>query len=355
MTACINRMPLPALAIALLLACGCGRRQEGAGRASEAAPPERGAVAALAPAAERADVQQPAGDVSAAAPRPAATPEPAAAPLPRQLPKEDVREAGAPLPASHASKESGQWMTGTAEARAAAIRVANLGTRTLPAELNRMAKQGSEESIEALLALSREPGRIGLEAIQALSGVGAEAQRVRLAEELKKRLDEADAGVASACIRSYVILRGDESLEEVRRFLPRSYNRQDGLGESVCAAAVKAVGELDTDAADRVLGEELKRVVQPDWLPDYGSAVVKALAKTELKEVRTNLRGYTHVRPPRPLSAEARAALEAYAEGLRRKMPGADNPPGRQYIEEKIAEVSAALAQAGRTARRPGA
>jgi HEAT repeat protein len=206
-----------------------------------------------------------------------------------------------------------------------------------------LAQRGDDVSVEALLQLSREKEDIGMAALSALGGVRSEGGRMKVAEELKKRMADGGPAVVSAAAAGYIRVKGDESLADVRAFLLRNYERPDGMGQQVCGAAVKALGDLDTEAGDLVLIEELARGVQPTWLPDYGSEVVRALAKAGRRSVERRVGGRVLIQPPRALSAAAREALLAYGETLKRKMPGPDNPPGRKFYEEKIAEVRAVL------------
>jgi hypothetical protein len=198
-----------------------------------------------------------------------------------------------------------------------------------------------------LLRLSRETGDMAMEALAALGTVRGDAARAPAADELKKRMTDAGPAVVSTAVAAYVRLKGDEAMPEVRTFLTQNWDRPDGMGQQVRSAAVQALGDLDTPAADRVLIEELGRGVEPGWLPDYGSEVVRALAKPGRKTVEKSVRGFRSIQPKRPLSMEARGALLAYGEILTRKMPGPDNPPGRKFYEEKIAEVRAVLVDPG--------
>ncbi|MDI6774110.1 MAG: hypothetical protein QME60_01770 [Verrucomicrobiota bacterium] len=342
----VGTMLGPVLWAGLILALGCPRKSVEPDGAEDGRSKER--TAGERPAAQPAPAHGPASEArqqeESAAKSPPTPPAPALGSAPDELPGRQTKEAGQRVSPGEALKRSGQWMNGTAEDRAKAIRSANLGARALPVELTRMARQGAEEGVEALLALSRESAPMGLEAIEALGETGATSLHARVGAVLKERFGDSNVSVVCASAHSYIRVLGDASIAEMRAFVRRNWARSDGWGERVCGAAVKALGELDSSAGDRLLMEELRRANRPDWLPDYGSAVVKALAKTELKEARTNVRGHVVVRPPRPLSAEARAALEAYAAALERKMPGPDNPPARRYIEEKIAEARAALA-----------
>ena len=225
-----------------------------------------------------------------------------------------------------------------------AIRASARGTRQTRQTMADLVRQGDDDSIEVLLRLSREQGDLASAALSALGEVTGSQLRARVAGELQRRMGDGVADAVSAAVVGYIRVMGDEALAEARAFLRRNGDRPDGSGQAVCTAAAKALGELDTPAADQVLIEELGRGMEPGWLPDYGSEVVRALAKPDRKTVERNVRGFRSVHPKRALSPEARGALVNYAACLVKKMPGPDNPPGRTYYQEKIEEVRAALA-----------
>jgi hypothetical protein len=165
---------------------------------------------------------------------------------------------------------------------------------------------------------------------------------------LRRHLTNDSPGVAGGALAPYVRIRGDAAVPDVQSFLCRNRDRTDGLAEAMGALAVRALGDLDTAAGDEVLIAELARGAEPGWLPDYGSDVVRALAKPGRKAVERSVGGARVTRPKRPLSPAARAAMEAYAASLTRRLPGEDNPPGRRYYQEKIDEVRRALAESHR-------
>jgi len=66
---------------------------------------------------------------------------------------------------------------------------------------------------------------------------------------------------------------------------------------------------------------------------------VTELVRADGRMIKEKVRGSIRIRPPRRLSPQARAALSAYADGLTARIPGVDNPPGRKYYQEKIAEA----------------
>ena len=322
-----------ALSFALMAVQGCGRGKE---QAESDASPSR-------PVQVAREKERP--DVTLTAPKqvrnePALKADEPASPVSPQVQSWSISESqvkrseaerpvsgqtgDGPISRKESSKLSERWMTGSPEKRAQAIRDANLGTRALPAELARIAREGTDEGLQTLLILSREPTGKGLEALMALRMLNGSTQRAAAAAELERRIKEGDVRVVVPAIESYVALRGDGSIDEARRFIEINYRRQDGYGVQVCSAAVNALGKLDTESANTLLMQELNRASEPDWIPDYGSVVIKALVKPDSRN------------RPSPAVLDA---LEKYARGLKERMPGHDNPPGRQYYEEKIAEV----------------
>ena len=251
--------------------------------------------------------------------------------------------AGEPrLTMANAGEGSQGWMRGSASDRAKALQTAQMGGRRMAEELLRLARQGDDDGVGALAILSREPGDARMSAIEALGSVQTEKMRSRACEELRKLLGDSDVSVECAAVRGYIRVVEDSKLDEARSFIRGNWGRADGWGERVCEAAVRALGERDTADADRLLMEELQRVREPDWLPDYGSTVVAALARTDLKTTDRSAPGRIRSRRARGMTADVAAALDAYAEALERRMPGPDNPPGRKFYEEKITEARSA-------------
>ncbi len=226
--------------------------------------------------------------------------------------------------------------------RLAALLAAGLGSQKMADELERLGRKSDDISIGMLLALSNDR-EWGAQAIRALGGTRTSAARIRVADALRKKLTAADVETVCVAAETYAQVAKNEATPDLQAMIGQNWMRPDGRGQQVCAAAVRGLGSINTPASEQALLDQLARVNEPGWLPDYGSSVVAALAN--MPQGSVNLQASA-----RRLSPEVTTALDAYAAALEQRMPGPDNPPGRKYIEEKIAE--ARTAKEGVPARR---
>jgi hypothetical protein len=194
--------------------------------------------------------------------------------------------------------------------------------KLLRAELLALAERGDGPAVETLLALSAEQFQEDL-VMEAMAQVGNAQARPRVAEHLRAKFAGRPIPQIRTALHSYRLLLGEACVAELQRFMRANRARPDGCGEQLCGAAAEELGALGTPPAQAALIAELDRVSEPGWLPDYGSTLVAVLAE---KRNRT------------PAVSEA---LSRYADGLARKMPPADDPNGRKYIEDKVAEARA--------------
>ncbi len=239
------------------------------------------------------------------------------------------------------------------------FKAAKHGARVSSTALAAWAKSGGDVSIGALLLLSRDPAwaDLVLEAIGTLRKHPKGAER--LEEHLLDRINGEDVRLKCHAIKIYGQINPEKAVPELESVIRSNWGRPDGYGELICEAAVEGLARAGTADARALLMSQLERVSEPDWLPDYGSVVVAALVKRrenqnksgkiksfspetafaqeEKKPADALLAGNQGMSAP--LLPEIREALLRYADALSLKMPPEDNPPGRQYIGEKIKEA----------------
>ena len=208
----------------------------------------------------------------------------------------------------------------------ARLKSPDIGMKDLRKDLAALALGKDPRSIKVLLALS--DGESGLlitrMAVEALGLVSAPADRPLAAAKTRAKMDDTMPQLAAAAVQSYARLKGDEGVPEVLAFIRNRWARPDGYELTTTSAGATALGEIGTPVATAALASELAQARERGWVMDYGSAVVAALGKCR--------------------TPEARAALLDYAALLASRMPGADDPNGRKYYEDKIAEARAAAA-----------
>jgi hypothetical protein len=227
----------------------------------------------------------------------------------------------APALRSTSQAESGADAQAKASEVVAKIRTSDMGNKDLVKSLRGLALDGGTTAIEALMLLAAEPG-YEVPTLEALGAVRSPEARDGVGKFLKERFGSRNPHAAGAAVRSYARIFGDAAVPEVAEYIRLRWQMRDGYELQAASAGAVALGQLNTPASTAALAAELARAFEPGWLPDYGSAVVAALAKSK--------------------EPAAREALLNYAETLQARMPGPDNPPGRVYYEEKIAEARTA-------------
>jgi HEAT repeat protein len=188
------------------------------------------------------------------------------------------------------------------------------------AEIDALAERGDEASARRLMALADHDPRLGAVAVAALG-------RIRSAEAetyLRARLAHPDPQVLAAAVRSLGRVAGPAAVAAIGQTLQQNHRREDGYEDTVCGACVEALGAVGSAAAVPMLAAELERTVGRDLQHEYGSQVVAALGRIG--------------------DASARVALLAYADRLRAQRDRQrENPLGRQYLDQKISAVAAAV------------
>jgi hypothetical protein len=195
---------------------------------------------------------------------------------------------------------------------------AELTPKKLRSQMRGLARRGDETSFLILKELSESSDFNNIFPLEAMGCIENPRLIPLATEQLKKHFDGENVERSGVALFAYGKLLKEKAAAELQARLVANRRRPDGRGEEFCAAIIKAM-EFCADDCEAALIAELSHVGEPDWLPDYGSLIVTALAKRK--------------------TPEAQAALLAYADALTLKMPPQSNPPGRQYMREKITEA----------------
>lgn len=251
---------------------------------------------------------------------------------------EVVREgaATAPAPVNH-QVSSDRWGPLTTaenrdvEDRLAALRGRALGPRKFQAALQEAARSDDLIAIRVVLKLADDL-EAELPALEALGLVRYEPAYPDVAAKLHQKLSAASPAVRAAALNSFARIAGDAAIPDAERFIREGWQAGNGHELEVCLEGVRALGQIRSEAGLRALASILKGGARPDWLPDFGSAVIATLASS-VQSYEPDGAGSSGI------CSRVLREVEGYAADLDRKRPGADNPPGRAYIEDKIAEA----------------
>ena len=205
-------------------------------------------------------------------------------------------------------------------------------------EIAHLGKQADAQSIQTLMALGSSDAYVKVKAIESLGDVGPHRAGLAksrnggadIAAYLRVKLHHPEPGVVCAAIQSLVRIEGARALDDVRGFLDKNRERIDGFQSVVLPVGVKALAGIDDPRSVTLLEREVDEVVKPAEEFEYGSHIVKALARLN----RT----------------EGRPVLSSYASWLRSRIPG-DNPMVAEYIRAKRIEALEAAESIGTTAR----
>jgi hypothetical protein len=126
-------------------------------------------------------------------------------------------------------------------------------------------------------------------------------------------------------LQSLAQVQGAEAIPAIAVTIAANRQRADGFQDTVCAAGVKALGEIGSPQAIPALAEEFEKTVGKTLQHEYGSQVVAA---------------FKAIGDPAGVPA-----LEAYAQRLQTQRDGMDNNlMGQRYLEGKIKEVRDVIA-----------
>lgn len=181
-----------------------------------------------------------------------------------------------------------------------------------------LARRRDAAAIRLLLQLSDQPVYLRWAATAALGRVTTPRFRPELRRKLIAKLDDNDSRTAEAAMRSIGNLLEGDAVDVIAAAMQRAHQRPDGLGTLVCGAGVDTLAKIATPAAARALGLELVRAGDlGGWDYEYGSRVVRALARVG--------------------GEESRRALLRYADHLETRLPS--GPVARAYVQAKVAEA----------------
>lgn len=176
-----------------------------------------------------------------------------------------------------------------------------------------LARRGDPRSLRLLMHLGDSHRFLNWAAVEALGrcdGTGVSTY-------LEEKLHHPNHQVVRAAVAAYARLRGREAATELVDVLRENRNRPDGYGEDIRGDIVQLLGKLRAVEATAALVEELSRAGEAGWSMEYGSVLVRALARIG--------------------NHEARLALERYAGLLAGRLPA--DPLARKYYLARLAEV----------------
>jgi hypothetical protein len=244
-----------------------------------------------------------------------------------QLPTLPRQATAHPLPAGnragHAGPQHPHAAALPADPRAALrwFEDARVPLRRRAAAIDALARAGDAEALRLLLDLADAGVYLSWRAVEAL---GALRDPAPPAGYLRRKLGAADPRVAAAAVRALERRGGPGDVAALAAALRHNSRRADGLGETINAEAVRALGASGSAAAAPALIAELARVQREGTNLEYGSQLVAALGQIA--------------------TPSARRAVDAYGAWLASALP--DDPLARRYHLDKIAEARRAAGEA---------
>lgn len=196
----------------------------------------------------------------------------------------------------------------------------------LDSKFKELAQQGDEVSTRVLMAFAMEENvMVSTTAISALGMITKSPLKNDIVKCLQEKLKQSGSiSVKCATLEALARVGGDSVIDELRNYILINWDRHDGWGERIATAVVKGMSDVKTYKAAEFLVLELMRADSPDWLYEYGSAVVDALRK------------YRH-----PL---VKQALIDYAVKIDNRMKREIGAP-HEYLKGKFEEVHKAIAE----------
>jgi len=222
-----------------------------------------------------------------------------------------------PLPAVPASLQAAERTIDQSVARFAD---ASIPVEKRTAEVEQLGKSGDANAVQTLMKLGDTYTYLNFKAVEALGNVNMP----EVAKYLEGKTGDKDPRVVAYAIQSLAKVQGAEAVPAIAATIVANRQRPDGYQDMVCAAGVKALGEIGSSKAIPALAEEFDKTVGKTLQHEYGSQVVAAIQTIG--------------------DRAGMPALEAYAERLQVQRDGmADNPMGQRYLEGKIKEVTDAI------------
>ncbi len=255
---------------------------------------------------------------AAAASRPAVPATPVTQPVERSVvppsPSQTVDQISAPI----APTQSVARVRSPAVARFAD---ASIPVSQRMAEIDQLGQRGDAESVQTLMQLGDTYTYLNFQAIEALGKVKTPV----VARYLEGKTGDKDPKIVAGAMQSLARVQGAEAIPAIAATLATNRQRPDGFQDTVCAAGVKALGEIGSAKAIPVLAEEFEQTVGKTLQHEYGSQVVAA---------------FKAIGDPAGVPT-----LEAYAQRLQTQRDAmGKNPMGQRYLEGKIKEVRDVIA-----------
>jgi hypothetical protein len=213
-----------------------------------------------------------------------------------------------------------------AAARVSSPAVARFVDASIPvsqrmAEIDQLGQRGDAAAVQILMTLGDTYTYLNFAAVEALGRV----KTPEVARYLAGKTSDKDPKIVAGAMQSLAQVQGAEGIPVIAATLAANRQRPDGFQDTVCAAGVKALGEIGSPKAIPALAEEFEKTVGKTLQHEYGSQVVAA---------------FKAIGDPAGVPA-----LEAYAHRLQTQRDGMDkNPMGQHYLEGKIKEVRDAIA-----------
>ncbi|MEO5367849.1 MAG: hypothetical protein H7831_16110 [Magnetococcus sp. WYHC-3] len=260
---------------------------------------------------------------------PPAVPAPAAGPTPTQatsplapLPSDSLPTPTAAVPsAPPAPVTPGAVAERTVDPAVAHLVDASIPVETRSSEVEQLGKIGDANAVRTLMQLGDTEDYLNYKAVEVLGSV----KTSEVARYLEGKLGAADPKIVAYAMQSLTQVQGAEAIPAIAAAIAANRQRPDGYQDTVCAAGVKALGEIGSAKAIPALAEEIEKTVGKTLLHEYGSQVVAAIKAIGDASGAPALKGYL-------------ARLEKEHAAM------AGNPMGQQYLEGKIKETNEALA-----------
>ena len=241
-------------------------------------------------------------------------------------PAASIREPTSPLPPSSNPAAPQAQAPNAAEEGAIAPSAARFADASVPpekrmAEIEQLGKSGDADAAHTLMELGDAHTYLNFKAIEALGNM----KTPEAVQYLEGKTSDKDPKIVAAALQSLARAQGAESIPAIAAAIAANRQRPDGFQDTVCAAGVRALGEIGSPKAIPALEAELQNTVGKTLQQEYGSQVVAA---------------FKAIGDPTGVPA-----LEAYSRRLQTQRDGMDNNPlGQRYLEGKIKEAREAIA-----------
>lgn len=238
----------------------------------------------------------------------------------------DTSEKTTITPDATAGQATTQQPATAAAPAAIAASIARFADASIPvsqrmAEIDQLGQRGDAAAMQILMKLGDTYTYLSYKAVETLANI----KTPEVAKYLAGKTTDNDPRIVSCAVQSLARVQGSEAVAAIAEVVAANRQRPDGFQDMVCAAGVKALGEIGSAQAIPPLAEEFEKNVGKTLQHEYGSQVVAAL---------------------KAIGDRAGVpALEGYAARLRQQKDAmSDNPMGQRYLEGKIKEVEDTVA-----------